>query len=370
MKSILLKTLLFSLTLMTVQVAMSQNVTLPRTPSPAAEVSQTIGISKITINYSRPAVNGREIWGKLVHQGFQNLGFGTSKAAPWRAGANENTVITITHDAMIEGKKLAAGSYGFFVAVGEGDNATIIFSKDTGSWGSYFYDEAQDALRADIKSTETAMTERLTYGFENIDGKGGTIVLDWEKRRFPIKIEFDVPEIVYNNLKTELKSAVGFSDASWNAAASYLVQNNIHMDEALTWSENAISTPFIGVENFQNLRLKAQILAKSGETTEANAIMAKALDHPTASVNDYYNYGRFLIGSDKDKEAFAIFQKLNKKWPKNWLAPHGLARGYAALGDYKKALKFEKLALTQAPANSKPTLEGYVKKLEAGKDFN
>ncbi len=370
MKSILLKTLLFGIALVTVKISTAQNVTLPRNPSPAAEVSQTIGISKVTVNYSRPTVNGREIWGKLVHNGFQNLGFGTSKAAPWRAGANENTLITLSHDATIEGKKLQAGTYGFFIAVGEKNEATIIFSKETNAWGSYFYDESQDALRANIKTSEIAMTERLTFGFEDVVANGATLVLDWEKRRFPIKLAFDVPEIVYNNLKAELKSSVGFSDASWNAAASYLVQNNIHLDEALTWSESAISAPFIGVENFRNLQLKAQILAKHGENVKADEVMAKALSHPTASVNDYYNYGRFLIGADKDKEAMTIFQKLNKKWPKNWLAPHGLARGYAALGDYKKALKFEKLALAQAPVNSKPTLEGYVKTLQAGKDFN
>lgn len=370
MKTNQLVPMIFALTALLCVDVLAQNVTLPRTASPAAEVNQTIGISKVTINYSRPSVNGREIWGKLVHNGFKNLGFGTAKASPWRAGANENTTITFSNDANIEGKSIAAGTYGLFMAVGENDDATVVFSKDNASWGSYFYDESNDALRVAIKTEAVPMTERLTYDFENIDATSATIILDWEKRRFPVKVNFDVPEIVYSNLKTELKSSPGFSHQSWNAAANYLVQNNVHLDDALAWSESAISAPFIGQENFVNLQLKSRVLATQGKTAEAEAVMAKALSHPTASANDYYSYGRYLIGADSDKKALEVFQKLNEKWPENWLAPHGLARGYAALGDYKKALKYEQTALQKAPENSKPTLEGYVQKLQAGEDFN
>ena len=167
---------------------MAQTVTLPMAASPAAKVSQTIGISKITIKYSRPAVDGREIWGALVHNDFQNLGFGTAKASPWRAGANENTTISFSHDATIDGKSVKAGTYGLFLAVGESQDATLILSKDNASWGSYFYDESSDALRVKINTEETSMTERLTYHFINIDDKSATVALDWEKRRFPFKV--------------------------------------------------------------------------------------------------------------------------------------------------------------------------------------
>ena len=114
--------------------------------SQMASVMQRVGTTDITITYSRPSVNGREIWGKLVPYGMTDLGFGTSKAAPWRAGANENTIITFTHDAKIEGKTIAAGTYGLHINVKDADNATIILSKDKDAWGSYFYDPTKRLL--------------------------------------------------------------------------------------------------------------------------------------------------------------------------------------------------------------------------------
>ena len=109
--------------------------------SQRAQVTQRVGTTDITIDYGRPKVNGREIWGKLVPYGFNNLGFGTSTAAPWRSGANVNTTIEFTHDVKIEGKDIKAGKYGFHTAVEENGDVTVIFSKDNGAWGSYFYKE-------------------------------------------------------------------------------------------------------------------------------------------------------------------------------------------------------------------------------------
>ena len=138
-----------------------QGVTTPRAPSPAAEVSQTIGISKVTINYSRPAVNERAVYGTgLVHYGYQNLGFGTSDAAPWRAGANENTTITFSHDAQVEGQPIPSGTYGLFMALHEDGKADVIFSKNTSSWGSYFYDPAEDQLKVSITTEEITLSRR------------------------------------------------------------------------------------------------------------------------------------------------------------------------------------------------------------------
>ena len=132
----------------------AQNLTIvPDGGNKKATVTERIGITDVTIHYDRPAVKGREgkIWGKLVHYGYKDLGFGTSKAAPWRAGANENTTFTFSTEVMIEGKPLKAGTYGFFVAMGETD-ATIIFSNNSTSWGSFFYNENEDALRATVKT--------------------------------------------------------------------------------------------------------------------------------------------------------------------------------------------------------------------------
>jgi hypothetical protein len=120
-----------------------------------ATVSERIGVCDVVISFNRPQVKGREgkIWGQLVHYGFRDLEGGefTSKASPWRAGANENTTIEFSTAALIENKPLPAGKYGFFIALYP-DKATLIFSKRNTAWGSFYYDEKEDALRVDIKT--------------------------------------------------------------------------------------------------------------------------------------------------------------------------------------------------------------------------
>ncbi len=108
--------------------AYAQLTTLPDGGNKKAWVGERIGLTDVTIQYSRPGVKGREgkIWGQLIHTGFANLGFGTSKAAPWRAGANENTIIEFSTDVKIEGQPLKAGKYGLFIAY-DASQPTIIF---------------------------------------------------------------------------------------------------------------------------------------------------------------------------------------------------------------------------------------------------
>ena len=137
-------------------------------------------------------------------------------------------------------------------------------------------------------------------------------------------------------------------------------------DKALAWADQSIAAQ----QNFNNLNLKSQIQAALGQSGEAVATMELALNDPGAGAPQYYTYGRQLIGEDKDKEAMEIFTTLSKKWPEHWLSPHGMARGYSAAGDYKKALKYEKEALNKCPEGSKQFLTGYVAKLENGEDFN
>ncbi|MGC4100733.1 DUF2911 domain-containing protein [Ferruginibacter sp.] len=165
-------------------VCMGQKLLLPADGgNKKAMVSERIGITDVTIHYDRPAVKGREgkIWNGLVHVGFTDLGFGTSKAAPWRAGANENTTFTFSTDVMIEGKTLAKGTYGFFIAMGNGD-ATLIFSNNSTSWGSFFYDEKEDALRITVKTVPlNESVERLEYQFMDEKDNSAVVALLWEK---------------------------------------------------------------------------------------------------------------------------------------------------------------------------------------------
>ena len=358
---------------------MSQAQGVLQTPqaSGAASVSQKVGITDIIVNYSRPSVisgNGQDrtgtIWGQLVPYGYNNLGFGTSTEAPWRAGANENTTIEFSTDVKVEGKDIKAGKYGFHIALTENGTATLIFSNDIESWGSYFYDKANDALRVDVQSENISQTDLLTYNFIKATTSEATLALDWEKKRIPMNITVNTSELVYENFKNRLKGSDGFNLQSWLTAANYLAQNKIHLDDALTFANAAVEGQFFSQKNFNTLTVKAGVLTAMGKSEEAEKVMVEALAGSDASITDYYTYGRQLIAQDKDAKAMEIFKTANKKWPENWLAPHGLARGYSAMGDYKNATKHEKIALGKAPESTKKFLEGYLKTLQEGKDFN
>lgn len=365
--------LCLGMTALLITAAHAQTVTTPRAASPAAEVGQTIGLSKITVNYSRPSVTSAQgvdrtgkIWGQLVPFGMTDPGFGNGKPNPWRAGANENTVISFSDDVKIEGKDLKAGSYGLHIEVKENNDATVYFSSNTQSWGSYFYEPSEDVLKVDIKTIENTFTNRLTYNFVDVTANSTVIALDWENKRFPIAIGVATNDLVLANMRNELRSTPGFGWQGPLGAATYCLQNNINHEEAIAWADQAIA----GQKNFNTMSVKAQLLAQSGKGDESTKIIKEALALPSAVAGNYYGYGRQLIGQDKKDEALAIFATMKKKWPDNWLSIHGLARGYSAKGDFKKALKYEREAVLKAPDGSKGFLEGYIKTLEEGKDFN
>src|SRR5436190_18209322 len=194
-----------AITTMAAIAGFAQPITTPRTPSPAASVSQTIGISVVTVSYSRTSVKGREIWGKLVPYGWNKQNFGNGNSAPWRAGANENTTIKFSHDAKVEGKMVPAGEYGLFFVVNPDNTGELGLSKDSRSWGSFFYEEGHDLFRTKIQLRDAPFTEMLTYDFINNTKTSSELILSWEKKQFPVKIEFAVDDIVIANAIEELK---------------------------------------------------------------------------------------------------------------------------------------------------------------------
>ncbi|WP_189358535.1 DUF2911 domain-containing protein [Algibacter mikhailovii] len=337
--------------------------------SQKAKVSQVVGISHVTIKYSRPSVNNREIWGKLVPYGMNNLGFGTAKESPWRAGANENTTIEFSDDAVVEGKAIKAGKYGFHIIVQADDNATLIFSNNNTSWGSYFYEPSEDALRVDIKTKAVAHTELLTYDFIAVDANSTLAVLNWEKKQFPFKIEFAVPDIVLASFRDEFRGQQGFQRQNYETAANYALNNGGDLDEALGWIDGAIAGKFYSEKNFNNLQIKSKILEKLNRKAEADALMDEAMDY--ATIFQVHQYGRTLIANGEIDKAMTIF-KMNAKNNKNtWPVHYGLARGYSAQGDYKKAKSHLELALNNAPnEGSKSRVQENITKLENGQDIN
>lgn len=353
--------------------------TPPSGENQKASVTQFIGPVKITINYSSPDVHGPrgedrtgKIWGEVAHYGFIDQNFGTSKSAPWRAGANENTVITFSHNVTIGGKPLKAGTYGLFLALSKEGPYTWIFSKNSTSWGSYFYDPKEDALRVDVQPLEAAFTEWLTYGFDDRLPASATAYLQWEKKRVPFKIEVpNVNEIYVAKMRDDLRGSTGFKQENWITAAQFCARNKINLEEALTWVDMSVSNPFIGVENFTTLQTRSMILKALGREADATAEMEKAIHHPSATVQTIHQYGRSLLVEGKNDKAMEVFKyNAQKNGGDKFTTNVGLARGYTALGDKKNAIKHWELALKNIPDDQKPFLNQYeaeVKKLKENK---
>lgn len=359
--------------------ALGQGITTPPDgDNQQATVSQGIGLVTVTIDYHSPDVhapNGDDrrgkIWGELVPYGLTNLGFGTCKECPWRAGANQNTTFAVTHDVKINGQALQAGTYGLHMIVAKDEDWTLIFSKNHTAWGSFFYDPKDDALRVKVKPSKSEYHEYLTYEFTERKPDQATVALKWEDVQVPWTISVDNPTDLYlARIREELQNNNGFRWQNWMAAANYALQAKRPKD-ALEFAEGAINFTFVGQENFQTLNTLAAAQEAAGKTAEAKATREKAWAHPTATVLDLHMAGRQLLMQGNKEGALRIWELNAKRNPNVWPVNVGLARGYSAVGRYKDALKYAKLAVAQAPdeANRKNLEEG-VKKLEAGKDMN
>jgi hypothetical protein len=337
-------------------------------------VTQWIGPASVSITYNSPDVHGPNgedrkghIWGELVHYGFIDQGYGTSKSAPWRAGSNENTTITFSNDVKIEGQPLKAGTYGVFLDVEKDGPWSWIFSNNSTSWGSYFYNDKEDALRVKTTPVDAPYTEWLTYGFDDRQQTSATAYLQWENRRIPFKIEVpNVNDIYVAKLRAQLEgTTAGFTNQPWMAAAQFCAQNKVNLEEALRWADNAISGNFIGNEDFNSLQTKAQVLQAMGKDAESDVVMDKAIKQPTATVTAVHQYGRALLASGKNQKAMEVFKLNRQLHPDDTFTTYvGLARGFTAVGDKKSAIKNWELAIKNLPENQKPNAPAYEAELK------
>lgn len=374
-------TLTFLLILFFTTFNLAQNVTLPPSgDNQKSVVIQYIGsLAHVTITYNSPDVtapNGQsrdgQIWGQLVPYGLTDLGFGLGNPSPWRAGSNENTVIEFSHDLLIQGKPIKAGKYGLHVIVEETGPWTIILSNNSTAWGSYFYKEEEDALRVQATPTDNEYHEWLTYEFTDRQPDRTTVALMWENKKLPFTISIpDVTQLYVNNMRKELENTAGFNWQGWMNAANYCVQNDVNLEEALTWAENAVSLPFIGNENFNTLQTKGLVLMKLNRTDEAIAAMEKAIRHPTSNSLQIHTFGRQLIGMGMKEKAMEVFEYNFERYDGAWPTHVGMMRGLSALGKHEEALKHAKLALEQAPDQlNRDNLKQLIQSLEKGEGVN
>jgi hypothetical protein len=342
-----------------------------------ASAIQYIGPIKITVEYSSPAVHSPtgedrrgKIWGKLVPFGLAPIGVGKNKDVPWRAGANENTTFSASEPVTIEGKPLAAGTYGLHMIPGA-DEWTIIFSRNASAWGSFFYDDNQDALRVQVKPHKHDYREWLAYDFPVRKPNEATAELQWEELAVPFTIKADVNASYITHLRHELTSGYGFDYRAYMTAAQFCLQADTDMEQGMRWAEAAVSMPGIGQSNFDTLSTKALFLAKLGKAADVKATMKAAIELPGTTAIQIHLYGRQLLAAHKNADAMEIFKLNAERNGDSWPVHVGLARGYSATGDIQKALEHARKGLTQAPDElNRNALEVMVKTLSAGNPIN
>jgi tetratricopeptide (TPR) repeat protein len=286
--------------------------------SPRSQVSQIVGVSEISVDYHRPAVKGRKVLGGIVPYG-----------QVWRAGANDNTVIRFADPVRVEGKALAAGAYGLHMIPGEG------------GW----------------TPREADFEEWLSYGFAELSDEGAELVLRWDRFELPIRIEVDTHELVLAKIRRDLRHLPGFSWQGWSSAAAYCLRENINHEEALGWADRSIQIQ----ETFQNVFTKSRLLAQTGESQQAGALLEKALELGTEAQVNIAGYQ--LLNAGQVSEALAIFERNTELHPDSWNVWDSLAEGHANAGKSAEARRYYERALSMAPENQRQRIQGAIETL-------
>ena len=291
--------------------------------SPAASAGQTIGITDITVTYHRPAVNKRKIFGGLVPYGVL-----------WRAGANENSTISFATPVKVEGQAVPAGTYGLFMIPGQ-SQWTVVLTKFTGDWGTYMYDQSEDALRATVTpQTMSDNQERMAFVFDDLTNNSASVAMRWEKLRVPLKIEVDVPATVRASIARELRGGKHWNADAWAAAARFELRNG-DPDAALRYADRALA---LG-QTTNTLRTKAAVLEKKGDTKGTAELRERAKQNYNEV--EQLNYAAFGLSNDKKfDEAISWLTSwisAHPNSPEVWRAYSLLGQAYADKGDQAKA---------------------------------
>jgi len=312
-------------------------------PSPHATVSQVVGLTTLSVDYHRPGVNGRVIWGGLVP--YDTV---------WRAGANENSVLASTSAFTVGGATLPAGRYGVFTIPGR-DRWTVILSRQANAWGAFSYTPTEDAVRFTVTPRTAEFAERLQYTFDDPTQNTVTLTLRWEKLAvsFPIGVHTD--QVVLDSLASQLRNLPRFWGTAWEQASAWALNNTTNINLAETWADTAVAL----APTFASYNLKAEILARRGKTAEADSLRKAHL--ATANEAQLNAYGYQLLNQKRNSEALAIFIRNAKDHPGSWNAWDSLGEAYAVTGDKAKAIaNYQKaLSLTTDPVQQK-RIEGIL----------
>jgi len=331
--------------------AQSAILNLPRA-SQHARVLQRIGLVDITIDYHRPLVAGRTIFGGLQAYG-----------EVWRAGANENTTIEFSDDVTVDGHPVVKGVYGLHMIPREGA-WTVILSKNATSWGSFTYDAAEDALRFDVAPRTIASQEALTYDFDNPTADAVVVVMRWERRAVPFTIRVDTPAISARSLRNQLRGRAQFEWQPWMEAANYLLAEHLDANEAVKDAEQSIAIE----ARFENEMTLSQALTTLGRGDEAAAARKKAL--ALGSQPQIHTFARTLQAQGRQDEAIELFRENMRKDPGSWVAHNEAARLAVVKGDFDTAVREMTLALSASPDALRGQHADLVRRLKNREDIN
>lgn len=263
---------------------LAQQIQMPQA-SPTAKISQKIGLTDVTIDYSRPSAKGRKIFGELVTYG-----------EVWRTGANAATVITFSTPVIIEGNNLPAGSYALYSIPGKSD-WTIIFSKNTKLWGAVGYNQDEDALRFTVKPGKTGQKyETMEINFVDMTDTGASIAIKWENVRVKFRIETEVDTIVMKQIKEMVIDKDPQNPGLYYQAANYYFTNNKDMNQAYEWIVKSVESD----PKYWTMHLKAKIELALGKKKEAIESATKSMEMAKEAKNpDYVGLNERLIKSIK-----------------------------------------------------------------------
>lgn len=271
------------------EVALAQlpvSLTLPQA-SPKETRSITIGYTKIAFEYNSVGIKGRDIWGGLVP--YDQV---------WRTGANKNTLFTVTDDVLINGQELKAGTYGMHTIPGE-EEWVIIFSNFSEAWGSYFYDESEDALRVTVTPEEMdSKYEWMKFSFSDYTATSVDISLKWAHLKVPFKVEIPM-ETTFAHIENQFRTLPAFGWQGWVQGAAYTLQNDYRTDKGLEWAQQAV---------------------RRDRSVQTVGLLAKLE----------------VVEGMKEK-GYATASGMVKEWGDNWQSHYSAAEVYEEGGDLKKA---------------------------------
>ena len=310
--------------------------------SPRATVSQTVGLTTVSLSYDRPAVKGRKIWGALVPMD-----------SVWRAGANENTTLTVTSAVKIGGTAVAAGRYGVHM-IPTSSTWTLILSRESSAWGSFSYRPSEDVARVTVTTRPADYLDRLQYTMEDPTDTSVTVTLHWEKLAVVIPITVATNDVVIDSIQQQLRGLPRFWPQVWAESARWALTHNTRLDLAAVWADSAVQL----APTFANMRLQANIMERQGNTAGAAALRERSMASATEA--DVNAVGYQLMGQGKKDEAIALFRKNVHDYPKSWNVYDSLGEALAAQGNKKEALTLYQKALELAPEAQKGRIRGVV----------